>query len=301
MKRLFLFLAGTCLLPVFGLGQSIKTANSLPENASGPHFPITSKSGQTYIAYPKESGLQPIQRISRPGKNMANTATITLDVQYDCGENNGYQLLLDADATAYGIQIPAFGDITYSGDAADGLYDVFEYKIPTDATGIIAEQKWLSFNESASIEIAPGTYDFVITHPDENYGIQVAYGDTREDDFVFEAGIEYIFTIFPDSWGEICILTRQASTDLALIDLLSPQSCDTLSGNENLQCRQRHRLVLHGRLHARRADCRRKIRTETSPERQHDLHLPAKGRLFRNRETSGHCLCQSRRRPVPGQ
>ena len=187
MKRLFFFLAGICLLPALSIGQSGKMPPSISKTADAPGIDQLCRKQPGFKAAGKAAHLR-IQKVSRPAKSIDSTATVTLEVLYDCGENNGYQLLLDADATAYGIQIPAFGDITYSGDAADGLYDVFEYKIPTDATGIIAEQKWLSFNESASIEITPGTYDFVITHPDGNYGIQVAYGDTREDDFVFEAG-----------------------------------------------------------------------------------------------------------------
>lgn len=236
MKRLFFFLAGICLLPALSIGQSGKMPPSISKTADAPGIDQLCRKQPGSKAAGKAAHLR-IQKVSRPAKSIDSTATVTLEVLYDCGEGNGYQLLLDADATAYGTQIPEYGDLTNSTDAEDGVYDVFEYKIPGDANGIIAEEKWLSFNESASIEIAPGTYDFVITHPDENYGIQVAYGDTREDDFVFEAGIEYIFTIFPDSWGEICILTRQASTDLALIDLLSPQSCDTLSGNESISVR----------------------------------------------------------------
>ena len=56
-------------------------------------------------------------------------ARISLDVQFDWGDGSGYQLLLDSDATAYGEAIPETGELV-NGEVPDGLYDVFEYKIP---------------------------------------------------------------------------------------------------------------------------------------------------------------------------
>lgn len=52
-------------------------------------------------------------------------------------DGSGYQMLLDADATAYGNEIPAQGPLTQSGNAPAGLYDIFEYKIPENADGIL--------------------------------------------------------------------------------------------------------------------------------------------------------------------
>ena len=52
-------------------------------------------------------------------------------------DDTGFQMLLDADATAYGTIIPTSGPLTEHGNAPDSVYNKFEYKIPENADGSI--------------------------------------------------------------------------------------------------------------------------------------------------------------------
>ena len=63
---------------------------------------------------------------------VSTTATVTLTAGDIFGDGTGYQMLLDADATAYGDIIPEIGALTsYSqGNASAEVYSQFEYKIP---------------------------------------------------------------------------------------------------------------------------------------------------------------------------
>ena len=125
-------------------------------------------------------------------------ATIILTVGDVWGDGSGYQMLLDADATAYGTIIPESGGLTTSGDAADSLYAEFEYKIPVNADGAMTTEN-IVLNNSITIEIPAGTYDWCITNPtpDDRIWIAASTGNVggREDDYVFEAGVTYEFVI----------------------------------------------------------------------------------------------------------
>ena len=61
--------------------------------------------------------------------------TITLEAHDVWEDGSGYQLLLDADHTAYGTIIPEQGALTTSGDVPASTYAEFEYKIPENADG----------------------------------------------------------------------------------------------------------------------------------------------------------------------
>ncbi len=129
----------------------------------------------------------------------AQTAIVTLNVPSDVwGDGSGYQMLLDADATAYGTIIPTSGGLTSSGDAPAGVYDEFEYKIPENADGAMSTQNML-VQGSISIEIPGGVYDWCITNPTPGDRIWIASSNGnipgRYDDYEFEAGNEYIFTV----------------------------------------------------------------------------------------------------------
>ncbi len=134
----------------------------------------------------------------RPFKAQVNYATITLtagDVWFD---GSGYQMLLDADATAYGDIIPESGPLTESGDASEEVYAQFEYKIPENADGSLTTEN-IVLNSSVTIEVPAGTYDWCITNPtaDDRMWIASQNGDVggRQDDYVFEAGHEYEFVV----------------------------------------------------------------------------------------------------------
>ncbi len=126
-------------------------------------------------------------------------ATITLMAGDVWGDGTGYQMLLDADATAYGNEIPVDGPLT-----SDAMYLASEYTIPegADAAGTN-----IVFNNEVTIQVPAGTYDFCITNP-SGATIWVANGDNgRKDDYVFEAGKHYEFEAVLDGQNDNIILT----------------------------------------------------------------------------------------------
>ncbi len=129
----------------------------------------------------------------------ATTAVIVLNVPEDLwGDGSGYQMLLDADATAYGVQIPASGSVLSQGNAPAGLYEAFEYKIPENADGMLNTQN-IVLRGSIAIEIPAGVYDWCITNPvpGEKIYIPSDFGNApgRANDYTFEAGRTYTFTV----------------------------------------------------------------------------------------------------------
>ena len=77
-------------------------------------------------------------------------AAVTLTAGDVWGDGSGYQMLLDADATAYGTIIPETGGLTTSGDASAATYAEFEYKIPENADGSMSTQN-IVLNNSITI------------------------------------------------------------------------------------------------------------------------------------------------------
>lgn len=127
-------------------------------------------------------------------------ATVTLTIGDVWGDGSGYQMLLDADATAYGDIIPETGGLTTSGDASEAVYAEFEYKIPANADGLLNTSN-IVFNNSVTISIPAGIYDFCITNPTPGDRMWIASNNGtvngREDDYVFEAGKTYEFEVTP--------------------------------------------------------------------------------------------------------
>lgn len=125
-------------------------------------------------------------------------ATIILTCGDVWGDGSGYQMLLDAHATAYGSIIPATGALTTSGDVSAEAYAEFEYKIPTNADGALNTQN-IVLNNSISIQIPPGIYDWCITNPTSGDRMWIAStnGDVpgRYDNYEFEPGVTYKFTV----------------------------------------------------------------------------------------------------------
>ena len=108
-------------------------------------------------------------------------------------DGTGYQLLLDANATAYGTIIPTSGGLTTSGDASAAVYAEFEYKIPANADGAMNTQNVL-IGESASIQVPAGIFDWCVTNPTPGDRIWIA-GEGRYNDYEFEAGKTYLFVV----------------------------------------------------------------------------------------------------------
>ena len=134
-----------------------------------------------------------------PPPTPTEEATIVLSVPQDVwGDGSGYQMLIDADATAYGTIIPETGGLTTSGNAPAGLYDNFEYKIPENADGNLNTSN-IIVTGSQSITIPAGTYDWCITNPTPGDRVWIASANGtipgRYDDYEFEAGKTYTFTV----------------------------------------------------------------------------------------------------------
>lgn len=132
---------------------------------------------------------------------VSTTAIVTLtagDVWGEVGDVSGYQMLLDADATAYGSIIPETGGLTSYGDASAEVYSQFEYKIPENADGWLLTQN-VVFNNSVSITIPAGTYDWCITNPTPFDRIWIASENGnvggRQDNYLFEGGKIYEFNV----------------------------------------------------------------------------------------------------------
>ncbi len=127
-------------------------------------------------------------------------ATVILTAGDVWGDGTGYQMLLDADANAYGTIIPETGGLTTSGDADALVYEEFEYKIPENADGSLTTEN-IVLNNSISITIPEGTYDWCITNPTPGDRVWISSSNGsipgRYDNYLFEKGHVYEFTVTP--------------------------------------------------------------------------------------------------------
>ena len=133
-------------------------------------------------------------------------ATIILEAPDVWGNGSGYQMLLDADATALGTIIhPTTGYLTYNCNIPEGLYDAFEYMIPANADASCTAVN-VVVNNSVTIQIPAGTYDWCITRPVAGDRIWIAGNrgniKGRYDNYVFEPGVTYHFTMGLNLYGE---------------------------------------------------------------------------------------------------
>ena len=137
-----------------------------------------------------------------PSDSETDLATIILRTDDVWGDGSGYQMLIDADATAYGTIIPENGPLVDGGDADPSVYAEFEYKIPENADGALNTSNIVLDNQ-VSIQIPAGTYDFCITNPTPGDKMWIASqgGNVggRHDDYVFKAG--YIYEFYVHSGG----------------------------------------------------------------------------------------------------
>ena len=128
----------------------------------------------------------------------AGYAMVTLSAGDIWGDGSGYQMLLDADANAYGTIIPETGALTSGGDVDAAIYAEFEYKIPENADGALSTAN-IVFDGEVSIMVPAGVYDWCITNPTpgDRMWISSSNGTVpgRYDDFEFAEGCTYIFTI----------------------------------------------------------------------------------------------------------
>lgn len=125
-------------------------------------------------------------------------ATVTLKAGNLWNDGTGYQMLLDADANTFGSVIPTTGGLTNSGDASPEVYAQFEYKIPINADGSLTTQN-IVINNSITIQIPAGIYDWCITNPTPGDRMWIAGSNGniggRQNDFTFESGKTYEFEV----------------------------------------------------------------------------------------------------------
>lgn len=131
-----------------------------------------------------------------------NKAKVTLTAGDVWEDGSGYQMLLDKDANTFGRIIPNIGPMTDPGAASAEDYAEFEYKIPENADGELTTHN-IVLNNSVTIEIPAGTYDWCITNPSpaiEMIFIASFHGNIggRKDNYVFEAGKHYTFNVSLD-------------------------------------------------------------------------------------------------------
>ena len=133
------------------------------------------------------------------------------------GDGTGYQMLLDADATAFGTIFPETGPMNTGGDVSADVYANFEYKIPENADGALSTSN-IILDNSVSILIPAGTYDWCITNPTPGDRMWIASNNGtiggRADDFVFKSECTYIFTVSLGGSND--------KTDLEIIDANAP-------------------------------------------------------------------------------
>ena len=120
-------------------------------------------------------------------------------------------MLLDADHDTFGTVIPNNGPLTNSGDASTTTYDYIEYKIPANADGSVDTKNKVDGKKvkSVTITIPAGIYDWCITNPSPNDCVWIASDNGniggRQDDFFFEGGKHYTFTVTLGNHANDCV------------------------------------------------------------------------------------------------
>ncbi len=163
---------------------------------------VTTLNQGNHIEWVFEHGFNPYANDSLNPDDPQGGDNVIVTLNYPTSiwsDNSGYQMLLDADATAYGTIIPESGPLTSSGNASPDVYAEFEYKIPEDADGNLNTTHAVFGGNSVSITIPAGTYDWCITNPSPNDRVWIASAQGnvggRQDDYTFVAGCTYEFTV----------------------------------------------------------------------------------------------------------
>ena len=199
MKK-FTFLMIALLVAAMGFAQNRGSAEA---NKPTERFIPNLKLAQTHKA----------TKTTRDGQ-----ATIVLVAGDVWGDGSGYQLLLDADATAYGTVFPESGPLTTSGNASAEVYAAFEYKIPENADGSLTTTNIVN-TDSIAITVPAGVYDYVVTNPTPDDRVWIA-GEGRADDYEFLADMIYVFRVAMDEnqeGDEVTVEIIPATTDPIII------------------------------------------------------------------------------------
>lgn len=154
----------------------------------------------------------------------AGNATVILTTEDVWGDGTGYQMLLDASATAYGTLWDNSTAFPMEGTAEDVYADV-DYKIPANADPDLNTSN-IVCARSEMLEIPAGTYDIACLNPTPGEILYVARGGCF-DNYVFEAGKCYEFYIYKGgvSGGHDTVIPRQiVEHDIAVLGFVGPYS-----------------------------------------------------------------------------
>ena len=139
-----------------------------------------------------------------PGPQPGENALVVLSTPVDIwGDGSGYQMFLDADHTvAAGLPTGNFGGSIPAETVAE-----FEYRIPENADGNVNGQNVISApgTNMGSVEVPAGMYDILVVNPDGSNVWVVGTGGQYTgitDDFTFEAGKTYTFTVVGSTSGD---------------------------------------------------------------------------------------------------
>lgn len=136
--------------------------------------------------------------LSTSGGGGSTTATIVLTAGDLWGDGSGYQMLLDDTHSLYGTTIPTSGALSTNCSGNESIYALFSHKIPTNADGNCSTS-YIVINNSISITIPAGIYDWCITNPtpDDRIWIAASNGNVggRQNDYEFVAGNTYEFVL----------------------------------------------------------------------------------------------------------
>ena len=166
-----------------------------------------------------------------PDPEPTEEVTVVLNVPGDPWEDgSGYQLILDADHNQYGNQIPSDGNFTA------GSFAEFEYTIPENAVCDL-NTNTIVLNGSATITIPAGVYDYAFLNPSPDYGtyyISSDYGQFpgRGDDYEFEAGKTYTFTVTVNNYDNITLVITDND------GRFEGYACNRPAVSDNSQCRR---------------------------------------------------------------
>lgn len=164
----------------------------------------------------------------------SGTSTVVLTAGDVWGDGTGYQMLLDSDANTYGSVIPTSGGLTQSGDAAPEVYSQFEYKIPVDADGAMNTQN-IVLNNSVTIEIPSGVYDWCIVNPTPNDRIWIASSNGniggRQNDYLFEPDKTYEFVVTLQGQNDAVNVTVTENLSYEITAYVDPVNSGVVSGD----------------------------------------------------------------------
>ena len=163
-------------------------------------------------------------------------ATIILTVGDVWGDGSGYQMLLDDTHSLYGTTIPETGALSANCTGNEAIYAQFSHKIPVNADGECTTQN-IVLNNSISIVIPPGTYDWCITNPTPGDKIWIASSQGnvggRYDDYVFEAGYTYEFNVYRSGMNDatdVTITETPTTVTYTITAVAEPAGYGTVEG-----------------------------------------------------------------------